>query len=68
MTGNKPIQSLPPIDPLRRYSVNDSLQYLGISRAPFYQNVAEGKIKIIKDRKRTFVPGSELVRLSSAST
>ena len=57
---------LPQLDPLRRYPVEQALAYLGISRKRFYDNVKNGRIKIIKDGRRTFAPGSELQRLSQA--
>jgi excisionase family DNA binding protein len=57
---------LPPLDPLRRYSVEYALAYLGISRRTFYEDIAQGRIATIKDRKRRFVPGSEIVRRSQA--
>lgn len=52
-------------NPLLRYTVEESLQLLKISRATFYANISDGTLKIIKDRGRTFVPGSEIVRHSS---
>lgn len=57
-------QALPPLDPLRRYSVEDSCQYLGISRSRLYEKAAAGEIKLIKDGKRTYAPGAEIARLS----
>ena len=58
---------LDPVDPLRRYDVPMSCDLLGISRAKYYKDVKDGKIKIIKDGGRTFTPGTEIVRLSSVS-
>ena len=59
---------LAPLDPLRRYSINQAIAYLGSSRATVYKNISAGTLKIIKDGKRTFVPGSEIVRRSSVSS
>jgi predicted site-specific integrase-resolvase len=56
---------LPLIDPLRRYDVNTALALLGISRKTFYEDIRDGRIATIKDRKRRFVPGSEIVRRSA---
>ncbi len=58
---------LAPLDPLRRYSIDESARYLGISRATLYHDIAEGLILTIKDRKRRFVPGSEIVRRSQVA-
>lgn len=58
--------SLPALDPLRRYDVPASLAYLGISRKQLYDDIKTGKLSIIKHGRRTFVPGSEIARLSQA--
>ena len=60
------IHELPPVDPLRRYPVDQTLVYLGISRKFFYDEAAAGRIATIKHGKRRFCPGSEIVRLSQA--
>lgn len=56
---------LPALDPLRRYSVPDSLALLQISRKRFYQNVKAGKIPLIKDGRRSYCAGTTIVRLSA---
>jgi hypothetical protein len=56
---------LRPIDLLQRYDVVEAAQYLRISRAKLYNDVAAGLIAVIKDGKRTFVHGSELARRSA---
>jgi excisionase family DNA binding protein len=56
---------LPPLDPLRRYSVEQALEYLATSRATLYKQIAHGAIKTIQHGTRRYVPGSEIVRLSS---
>ena len=57
-------EPLGPLDPLRRYTVEDAMRYLGISRFTLYADIRENRIQTIKDRKRRFVPGSEIARLS----
>jgi len=57
-------QQLAPLDNSQRYDVPEALSYLRIGRKKFYENVAAGTIKIIKDGRRTFVPGAEIARLS----
>ena len=59
---------LEPLDPLRRYSVAQSLRYLGICRKTLYNDINAGVVKTIKAGSRRFVPGSELVRLCSVPT
>ena len=55
---------LAPLDPNQRYSVKEALAYLRVSRNLFYADIAAGRLKIIKSGKRTFVPGTEIIRLS----
>lgn len=55
---------LPQLDPLRRYDVSTSLALLGISRKQLYDDIKAGKLAIIKHGRRTFVPGTEIARLS----
>jgi hypothetical protein len=69
------------LDPLRRYPVPTALEYLGYSRKRFYEDVRSGritpiregvKLRTLKDGRvievagRTFIPGSEIARLSQA--
>ena len=60
-------EPLGPIDSNRRYDVETALRYLGISRFTLYADIREGRIQTIKDRKRRFIPGSEIVRRSSVA-
>jgi len=57
---------LAPLDPLRRYSIEQARAYLGISRKTLYADIKDDLIVTIKERKRRFVPGSEIVRRSQA--
>lgn len=59
------IPSLPPIDPNRRYPLEQANQYLAQSRAKTYNDIAAGLLKVIKDGKRVYVPGSEIIRRST---
>lgn len=56
---------LPPLDPLQRYTVDEALDYLRISRAKFFQDVRREHIRVIHEGARTFVPGREIERLSA---
>ncbi len=56
---------LPPIDTQQRYTINEACQYLRISRPFLYEKVKRREIRILKDRSRSFIPGSEIVRNST---
>lgn len=55
---------LAPLDPAQRYSIPEAIRYLRSSRKTIYQDINAGKLAIIKHGRRTFVPGSEIARLS----
>ena len=57
--------TLPPVDARQRYSIPEGVQYLRLSRSEIYARIKSGTIKVIKDGKRTFVPGTEIIRLST---
>jgi hypothetical protein len=52
-----------PLDVNQRYSVAEALAYLRTSRKSFYDKLAPS-IAFIREGTRTFVPGSEIARLS----
>ena len=58
---------LAPLDPSQRYSIPETASYLRICRAQVYKNIAAGQLRVIKDGKRTFVPGSEIAARSRAA-
>lgn len=55
---------LPPLDQAQRYTVDEALAYLRMSRARLYEKIAAGDITVIKDGRRTYLPGSEIARVS----
>jgi hypothetical protein len=59
---------LPPLDPQQRYSVEEAILYLRSSRKTFFDDVRLGRIGTIKEGKRRFIPGTELVRRSRLPT
>jgi predicted site-specific integrase-resolvase len=77
MKAQKP---LGPIDPLRRYSVEQALELLGVSRKKLYDDIKAGRIATIGEGRthartarngreylrsgRRFIPASEIIRLS----
>jgi hypothetical protein len=64
----KPRKIVPPpglIDANRRYSIKVVNELLSQSNSKTYEDIAEGRLKIIKDGKRTYIPGSEIIRRST---
>jgi hypothetical protein len=64
----KPRKIVPPpgpIDPNRRYSICIANELLSQSNSKTYEDIAAGRLKVIKDGKRTYIPGSEIVRRST---
>jgi excisionase family DNA binding protein len=57
--------SLPPLDPRQRYTVEESCRYLRTSRTTLYEQINTGLLKTIKQGRRRYVPGAELVRCSA---
>lgn len=62
------IKPLPPLDELQRYTIGEAILYLRSSRRSVYAAINEGKLNTIKERKRRYVPGSEIARLCRAPT
>jgi predicted DNA-binding transcriptional regulator AlpA len=55
---------LAPVDLAQRYTIAEAISYLRTSRASIYRTINSRRILVIKEGKRTFVPGSEIARLS----
>lgn len=64
MSRNLP---LPPLDLNQRYTIEETNAYLRQSRAKTYTDIAAGKLPVIKDGKRTYVPGTAIAARSSAA-
>ena len=62
MKERKDPNTLPPLDERQRYSIEETIAYLRISRARLYEKIAAGEIATLKDGRRTFIPGTEIVR------
>lgn len=58
------IQPAQKLDIAQRYSIEEAIGFLRTSRARFYEKVSNGEITTIKDGRRTYVPGTEIARLS----
>ena|ERR1700733_6980563 len=66
-----PLTRLPTLDVQQRYTVPEALAYLRTSRKTFYTLITQGRLSVIKEgngkrkrKGRTYVPGSEIARLS----
>jgi hypothetical protein len=55
---------LPPLDLNQRYTVIEASAYLRQSRAKTYIDISEGKLPVIKDGKRTYIPGRAIAARS----
>jgi excisionase family DNA binding protein len=53
---------LPPIEPVRGYTVAHAALYLGTSAPTVYKLIAEDRLPSRKLGKRRVIPGSELIR------
>ena len=58
--------NLPPLDTLQRYSVPEASAYLRQSRAKTYQDIAAKTLTVIKDGRRTYIPGTAIAARSRA--
>jgi hypothetical protein len=56
--------SLAPLDQAQRYSIEETIAYLRSSRKTVFDDIREGRLASIKEGKRRFIPGSEIVRRS----
>jgi len=56
--------ALAPVDTAQRYTIAEAILYLRISHASIYKEINSRRLRVLKHGKRTFVPGSEIARLS----
>jgi prophage regulatory protein len=64
MKKSRDLRTLAPVDSAQRYTIKEATSYLRISHASIYKEISAGRIRVLKHGKRTFVPGSEIARLS----
>lgn len=64
-SAGQSVPALPPLDSNRRYPIPIASLYLSQSKAKTYQDMKAGRLKTIKDGKRNYVPGSEIIRRST---
>jgi excisionase family DNA binding protein len=65
MKSGKNVAPLAPLDPLQRYTVDETVRYLRTSKPTFYAEVRAGRIRTIKHGRRRYVSGAEIARVSS---
>jgi hypothetical protein len=58
-------RELPPLEIHRRYSIQAASGLLSQSRAKTYLDIRAGTLAVIKDGRRTYIPGSEIIRRST---
>jgi prophage regulatory protein len=61
---SRQVRTLAPVDVAQRYTISEAGAYLRISHASLYKEIKSRRLRILKHGKRTFVPGSEIARLS----
>jgi hypothetical protein len=59
------VKRLPPLDINQRYDVFEASAYLRQSRQKTFSDIKAGRLVPIRDGGRTFIPGSEIVRVSA---
>src|SRR5579883_2847346 len=64
MTKLNDKRMLAPVDVAQRYTIKEAASYLRISHASVYKLIKSHRLRVLKHGKRTFVPGSEIARLS----
>jgi hypothetical protein len=57
--------ALPPLDPAQRYSIEEAILYLRSSRKTLFNDIKQGRLATIREGKRRYVPGTEIVRRSA---
>lgn len=60
----KPCPTLAPLDIQQRYTVAESALYLRSSLWSVFRDIREGRLTVIREGARTFIPGSEIARRS----
>jgi hypothetical protein len=59
------LRVLPPLEPHRRYTIPDASALLSQSRAKTFADLRDGKLASIRDGRRRYIPGTEIIRRST---
>lgn len=57
-------RNLQPLDANQRYTIDEAAAYLRISRVHVYSKVNSGELHILKDGRRSYIHGSEIIAAS----
>ncbi len=60
--------TLPPLDPRQRYTLAETAMYLRQSRSKTWSDIQTGKLEVIKDGRRRYVPGRSIEARSSVDS
>jgi hypothetical protein len=63
----RPERAVRPFHPELRYRVWEAAAHLGQSEPKTWNDIRNGCLRVIREGKMTFVPGSEIVRRSTIS-
>ena len=61
---SKPASGVIVFDERLRYSIPAASALLSQSRAKTYRDIAAGTLRVLRDAKRVYVPGTEIARRS----
>lgn len=56
---------MPPLDERQRYTIAEAQAYLRCSRAHVYTLIERGDLIPLRDGRRVYVPGAEIIRRST---
>ncbi len=56
---------LAPVDPNQRYHLWEAMRYLRRAESTTYALIKSGHIKVIRELSGIFIPGTEIIRLST---
>jgi excisionase family DNA binding protein len=66
MELNMDTTALPPLDIFQRYTLEEAARYLRQSRVTTHNDIKQGKLEVIKEGRRRYVPGSSIAARSAA--
>lgn len=55
---------LQPLDERQRYTPEEAIAYLRISRRTLFEHINTGALSSLKEGKRRFIPGSAIIKAS----
>ena len=55
----------PALDPRQRYTIPEANALLRQGNSKTFEQIKAGELKVIRDKGRTYIPGSEIVKRST---